>query len=295
MVLGEPQILGQVKDAYRAAHDSRHRRADAATGCSRPRSRSPSASRTETEIGANAVSVASAAVRCRAPCSRASRSRTVLLIGAGDTIELAARHLRAARPAPHAHRQPQHRRAHASSRPAATASRSGSTRLAAHLPEADIVISSTASPMPIVTRAMVAAALAARRHRPMLLLDLAVPRDIDADVAELDDVYLYTIDDLQNVRRGQPGGPPRGRARGRRADRRDEVARFEQDARTPRRGARRSASCATTAERARRQTLEQAQRMLAGGQSPQEVLEFLANTLTNRLLHAPSRRLREAR
>jgi glutamyl-tRNA reductase len=218
-------------------------------------------------------------------------SRTALLIGAGETAALAARHLRAdgLRRMIIANRSIDAARELAGEFQAFAI---GLEDIGAHLPEADIVLASTASPSPIVTRRMVEDALAARRHRPILILDIAVPRDIDPAVAKLEDVYLFTIDDLQSVVAGNLEGR-REAALAANLLIAEEVVRFEASQRT------RDAGPAIrqlrdAAERARRQTLEQAERMLANGQPPGEVLEFLATTLTNRLMHAPSMRLREA-
>src|SRR5687768_162349 len=197
LVLGEPQILGQVKEAWVAARGAgtlggqldrlfQHAFATAKRA------------RTDTRIGANPVSVASTAVRLAQDSFARLEDSTVLLIGAGETIELAARHLVQART----------RRLLIANRTLAhaqdLATRHGGyalslTDLDRHLAEADVVISATAAREPILHRAQVAAALTARRHRPMLLLDLAVPRDIAADVAELKDVFLYTVDDLERA------------------------------------------------------------------------------------------------
>jgi len=290
MVLGEPQILGQLKDAYRAAQET------GSTGPVLNRLFQAAFSvakrvRTETDIGANAVSVASAAVSMTHTVFAGLEQRTALLIGAGDTAALAARHLRAdgLRRMIIANRSIDAARQLAAEFQAFAI---GLEDIGAHLPEADIVLASTASPTPIVTRAMVADALAARRRRPILMLDIAVPRDIDPAVAKLEDVYLFTIDDLQSVVAGNLEGR-RQAARAADVLIAEEVARFEATQRI------RDADPAIRrlrdeADRARRQTLEQAERMLANGQPAREVLEFLSTTLTNRLMHAPSMRLKEA-
>jgi glutamyl-tRNA reductase len=144
----------------------------------------------------------------------------------------------------------------------------------------------------IITRAMAAQALRARKRRPIFMVDIAVPRDIDPEVAELEDVYLFTVDDLQLVVNENMESR---RQAAREADRMIAAAvdRFELQ--------QRSRSAAPTirrlrdeAEHVRQHTLEQARRMLASGRTPDEVLEFLSNTLTNRLIHAPSQRLRDA-
>ncbi len=164
--------------------------------------------------------------------------------------------------------------------------------LGRHLAEADIVLSATASREPVLTRAQVAAALASRRHRPMLLLDLAVPRDIAADVAELRDAYLYTVDDLERTiednRRGR-----REAAEAAEAIVELQVARY---AETLTLGALNAPLKRLRAhgEAARADVLAKARQQLAAGQAPEAVLDFLAHTLTNRLLHAPTAALRDA-
>src|SRR5207342_1108612 len=197
LVLGEPQILGQVKHAWAAA------RGAGTLGGQLDRLFQQAfvtakRARTDTRIGANPVSVASAAVRLAQDSFARLDDATVLLIGAGETIELAARHLVEGK----AKRLLIANRTLAHAQDLAT--RHGGVALPLseidkHLSEADIVLSATASRDPIVTRAQVAAALARRKHRPMLLLDLAVPRDIAADVATLKDVFLYTVDDLERA------------------------------------------------------------------------------------------------
>jgi glutamyl-tRNA reductase len=290
MVLGEPQILGQLKEAYRVAHES------GSTGPVLNRLFQAAFSvakrvRTETGIGANAVSVASAAVAMTHTVFAGLEQRTALLIGAGATAALAARHLRAEglRRMIIANRSIDAARELAAEFQAFAI---GLEDVGMHLPDADIVLASTASSAPILTRGTVEAAIVARRRRPMLILDIAVPRDIDPAVAGLEDVYLFTIDDLHSVVADNLEGRRQAAVE---ADVLigEEVARFEAEQRT------RDAGPAIrqlrdAAERARRQTLEQAERMLANGQPPAEVLAFLATTLTNRLLHAPCVRLREA-
>lgn len=290
LVLGEPQILGQVKDAWATARSAgtlgnqldrlfQH----AFTTAKR--------ARTDTRIGANPVSVASAAVRLAQESFARLDDSTVLMIGAGETIELAARHLVQAK----AKRLLIANRTLAHAQELAT--RHGGvalplSELDKHLGEADVVISATASRDPILRRPQVAAALATRKHRPMLLLDLAVPRDIAPDVAELKDVFLYTVDDLERAiednRRSR-----REAASEAEAIVELQVARFTETM---------AASTRTEplkrlrahGEAAKADVLAKAQQQLAAGQDPQEVLSFLAHTLTNRILHAPTVALREA-
>jgi glutamyl-tRNA reductase len=290
LVLGEPQILGQVKDAWASARHagSLGNQLDrlfqhAFTTAKR--------ARTDTRIGANPVSVASAAVRLAQESFARLEDSTVLLIGAGETIELAARHLVQAK----AKRLLVANRTLAHAQELAT--RHGGvalplSELDKHLGEADVVISATASRDPILRKANVAAALATRRHRPMLLLDLAVPRDIGADVAELKDVFLYTVDDLERAiednRRSR-----REAATEAEAIVEMQVARFTETIAASTRTAPLKRLRAH-GESAKADVLARAQQQLAAGQDPQEVLNFLAHTLTNRLLHAPTVALREA-
>jgi glutamyl-tRNA reductase len=135
-------------------------------------------------------------------------------------------------------------------------------------------------------------ALRARKRRPMFMVDIAVPRDIDADVAELEDVYLFTVDDLQSVvNENLEGRRQAAREAGELIN--TEVERFSHSLKT-RDAAPLIRRLREDADRTRQRTLEQARHMLAHGKSHDEVLNFLANTLTNRLLHAPSQRLRDA-
>jgi glutamyl-tRNA reductase len=166
------------------------------------------------------------------------------------------------------------------------------TALDKELAAADIVVSCTASTLPLVTEAAVSAAIRTRRHRPILMVDLAVPRDIEPSVADLGDVYLVSIDDLQqlideNRQRRELAADDARTLLG------QEVARFLADSRAH------DAAPAIrvlreSADAIRQHTLDQAKRMLAAGRSSDEVIDFLANTLTNRLLHTPMQALRQA-
>jgi len=290
MVLGEPQILGQVKEAWATARSA----GSLGTQLDRLFQQAfvtAKRARTFTSIGVNPVSVASAAVRLAQQSFARLPDSTVLLIGAGETIELAARHLVQAKTKRLlvANRTLSHAQE--------LASRHGGVALPfaeieRHLGEADIVLTATASREPILTRLQVAAALATRKHRPMLLLDLAVPRDIASDVAGLRDVFLYTVDDLERSiednRRGR-----REAATEAEAIIELQVARFVET---------RAASTRTDSlkrlrahgEATRAEVLAKARQQLIAGQDPGEVLDFLAHTLTNRLLHAPTIALRDA-
>ena len=290
MILGEPQILGQVKDAYHAARSA---------GCLRaPMERLLQQTfavakrvRTDTRIGASPVSVAYTAVRLAENVFADIADACVLLVGAGETIELAARHLADSKV----------RRLIVANRTLenaqALASRFGAYAISLgdlpqHLAEADIVIASTASREPVISRAMVEYALRARRRRPMFLVDIAVPRDIEAGVATLDDVFLYTIDDLKQVIDDN--------LRSRQAAAREAEAiidlQVEHYSAWRRALALRNPLPALRhdAEAQRDAVLAKARQLLAAGRTPEQALDFLAHTLTNKLLHAPSANLRAA-
>src|SRR5574337_553064 len=197
MVLGEPQILGQVKDAYQQARQAHALKAPMDRLLQHTFAVAKQV-RTDTSIGANTVSVAFTAVRLAEQVFTDLKQACVLLIGAGDTIELVARHL----VEQHVARLIVVNRTAENARELASQYGGYATTLAdlpQHLAEADIVISSTASRQPIVSRDMVEQALTARRRRPMFMVDLAMPRDIEPSVGELPDVYLYDIDDLRQV------------------------------------------------------------------------------------------------
>ncbi len=290
LVLGEPQILGQVKTAFQTACDA----GTSGKVLRRLFQHSFSAAkqvRTDTAIGSSPVSVAFAAVSLARQIFSDLSEQTAMLIGAGETIELAARHL-----AQHgigniivANRTVQRAYELAEQFSGFAV---GLTEIPQHLADADIVISSTASPLPVLGKGTVERALRKRRHRPIFMVDIAVPRDIEPEVAELADVYLYTVDDLQEVI--QDGLRSRREA----AQQASEMIQFQAEEfmtwlrsldavhliQDYRRGA----------ELMRDAVLDKARRQLLAGKPPEQVLEYLANTLTNKLIHTPSTQLREA-
>ena len=290
MVLGEPQILGQMKEAFAAAHKA------GTTGKILNRLFQQTFSvakqvRTDTAIGASAVSVAFAAVSLAKQIFSRLSERTVLLIGAGETIELAARHLKeqgvghiivANRTVERAQRLAQTCNGEAISL----------TEMPERLSEADIVISSTASQLPILGKGAVERALKIRKHRPMFMVDIAVPRDIEPEVGELGDVYLYTVDDLQQV---VEQNMQSRQAAAKEADKiiDIQVVDFMQwvkslDSVPTIRALRENAAALRDTE------LKLAQQRLARGEDPQKVLAQLARALTNKFTHAPSSALQQA-
>ncbi|HRD50758.1 MAG: glutamyl-tRNA reductase [Candidatus Competibacter sp.] len=290
LVLGEPQILGQVKAAYQTANSagtlgSRLERLFQHTFAVAKQVR------TDTRIGASPVSVAFAAVGLAKQIFADLPQRTALLIGAGDTIELVTRHLHENGVGRLIVANRTLERAHALVAPF-DGYAIALDEIPAHLGEADMVISSTASPGLMLELAQVRSCLKQRRRRPMLMVDLAVPRDIDPAVADFDDVYLYTVDDLKDIIQDNL------RSRRAAANQAEEIIDSQvehfmawlrtQDSVASIRALRQQA------ETIRDEALARARRQLAHGKDPSEVLDILANILTNKLIHPPCAGLREA-
>ena len=290
LILGEPQVLGQLKDAYRTAF------AAGTVGKFLNRLMQFSFStakliRSETEIGSTPVSVAYAAVKLAQQIYGDLKPRAALLIGAGDTISLVANHLVSA----NIGRLVIANRSHDNA--TLLTQRYGGeaielSELPHYLPQVDIVVSSTASRLPIVTRGIVELALKRRNHEPMFIVDLAVPRDVEASVGDLDDAYLYTVDDLENV------VATNLKLRHDAAAEAEEMVHLQvQDYMD---WLQLQSSSATIAayreqgEHVRRETLERALKRIEKGDDPQQVLEYLAYTLTNKLMHHPTASLRAA-
>lgn len=290
MVLGEPQILGQLKDAYALAREYK------ACGSFLARLFEHTFSvakrvRTQTAIGENPVSVAYAAVNMANRIFADMSCNKALLIGAGKTIELVARHL-----------------ADAGVKDFLVANRTLEraqtlaqvhggkgillSDIAEHLHEVDIIVSSTASPLPVLGKGTVERALKKRKHQPFFMIDIAVPRDIEPEVAELDDVYLYTVDDLrqvieENIRSREGAareaenlinlGVQEFLSQLRALDAVFTLKQFRQ-----------------RAEDLRDAETAKALRSLRNGADPETVMRSLARGITNKLLHQPSIQVRKA-
>ncbi|MBU0653863.1 MAG: glutamyl-tRNA reductase [Gammaproteobacteria bacterium] len=290
LVLGEPQILGQLKSALQAASDN------AVTGNHLNRLMQHAFStakrvRTQTSIGANPISVAFAAVSLAKQIFSQLEKQTALLIGAGETIELVGKHLAANNIGKILIAN---RSVDKAQKLAAEYGGKGISllELADHLPQADIVISSTASPVPILGKGTVERALKIRKHRPMFMVDIAVPRDIEQEVSQLDDVYLYTVDDLQSVieENLQSRRVAAEQAEGMVTE---EVAKFmawlrAQDHMDTIRQFR------AHADHIRQEVFDKASTLLQNGKSPEEALQFLAHTLTNKLSHDATQAMHHA-
>ncbi len=290
LVLGEPQILGQLKSAVEQARQQ----GAVKSLLGRLFERSFSVAkrvRTETEIGANGVSVAFVAVSLARQIFADLGKTRVLLIGAGETIELAGRHLQS--------HQVQHMTV--ANRTLARAQELASqwqadvitlNEIPTVLPDVDVVVSSTASPLPLLGKGLIERVLKQRRHKPMLLIDLAVPRDIEEEVGSLADAYLYTVDDLQGI-------VAENQSSRQQAARQAELLINEEKeafmawyqglpAQEQIRRYRQSAA------QLQHDELQRALQLLSQGHAPDQVVTELAHRLTNKLIHAPTEALRQA-
>ncbi|MBK6617991.1 MAG: glutamyl-tRNA reductase [Nitrosomonas sp.] len=290
MVLGEPQILGQIKNAVKSAeaagtlglllHKTFQRTFFVAKEV-----------RTSTEIGACSVSMAAAAARLAERIFGDISEQRILFIGAGEMIELCAAHFVAKRPISVTVANRTIERAELLSR-RFNAQPISLGELPEQLALHDIVVTCTASPLPILGKGMLERAIKLRKHRPIFIIDLAVPRDVEQEVAELDDVFLYYVDDLADiVKEGLD-------------NRQSAVTEAETIIESNVNDFMRWVSARQTvptiralrdhAERHRRHELDRAQRLLAKGEDPAKVLETLSSGLTNKFLHLPSTALNNA-
>lgn len=290
LVLGEPQILGQVKKAYADSHRGHGN----ASELERMFQKSFSVAkrvRTETDIGASAVSVAFAACTLARQIFESLSTVTVLLVGAGETIELVARHLREHKVQSMIIANRTRERAEL------LANEVGADVIALseideRLKDADIVISSTASPLPIIGKGMVERAMKARRNKPMLLVDIAVPRDVEPEVGEIANAYLYSVDDLQSIIQHNLA---QRKAAAVQAETivAQETSEFMAWLRAQ------SASetirdYRSQSEQVRDELTAKALAALEQGGDPQTIMQDLAWKLTNRLIHAPTKSLQQA-
>ncbi len=290
MVLGEPQILGQLKDAYQKAATA------GSIGHQLNRLFQHSFHvakevRSNTAIGNHPVSVAFAAVRLAQQIFGELKDQTALLIGAGETIELATKHLydNGLRRMIIANRTLE-RSQRLANEYSVYAIQIGD--IPKHLAEADIVISSTASPLPILGKGAVESAIKERKHKPMFMVDIAVPRDIEVEVGDMDDVYLYSVDDLkdivqENLRNRQAAAVQAEKI----ID--SQTQEFMDwlhslDAVSTIRALR------GQAEQIQEEVILSSMAKLRKGADPETVLQETARTLTNKLIHTPSTQLRNA-
>lgn len=280
MVIGEPQILGQMKEAARIAQDNRslgsnlHRLFQRAFSVAK-------AVRTHTAIGTESVSLAAASVRLGRRIFEDLADCSVLFVGAGEMIELCATHWAGQTGSMTLANRTVERASRIAHRFGAQPMQLAD--LPNHLASFDVVISCTASSLPIIGLGLVERAVRQRRHRPMLMIDLAVPRDIEAEVGRLDDVYLYTVDDLGEV--VQSGIEGRRAAMAQAESIIDtQVHQFMNWIRS-RQSVPIMQQLQERGDALRRAEVERARRLLARGDDPSQVLEALSVALTNKFLH----------
>jgi len=290
LVLGEPQILGQVKKAFSDSQRGHTQSSELERMFQKSFSVAKRV-RTETDIGASAVSVAFAACTLARQIFESLSKVTVLLVGAGETIELAARHLR------------EH---NVSKMIIANRTRERAQRLAdevgadvielseidQRLKDADIIISSTASPLPIIGKGMVERALKARRNQPMLLVDIAVPRDVEPEVGKLANAYLYSVDDLQTIIQHNLAQRQAAAVQAETIVK-QEASEFMAWMRAQ--GATETIrEYRSQAEQVRDDLTARAIAALQQGGDAEAIMQDLAWKLTNRLIHAPTKSLQQA-
>jgi glutamyl-tRNA reductase len=290
MVLGEPQILGQMKQAVRHAESA----GSLGFVLNRLFQRTFAVAkdvRTRTDIGSASISMAAAAVKLAERIFPSISDQRLLLIGAGEMIELTATHFAARSPSSIAIANRTFERAQAlavrfNAQPLTL------TELPERLPEFDIIVTCTASTLPILGKGLIERVVKARRHAPVFIVDLGVPRDVEPEAAELDDVFLYSVDDLSNIVKDNL------------QIRKESVAEAEQMIATQAESFLRWLEGRTVVptitalqghhDRLRTAELERAKKLLAGGAPPAQVLEQLARGLTAKFLHAPTQALNQA-
>ncbi|MDP3872693.1 MAG: glutamyl-tRNA reductase [Methyloversatilis sp.] len=295
MVLGEPQILGQMKQAVRVAEDAGtlgallHKLFQRSFAVAKE-------VRSTTAIGANIVSMAAAAVHLSERIFGSLSSQRVLCIGAGEMMELCAAHFAGCTPRSMVIANRTIERAQALAQRFTRADLKVEAvkldEIGERLSEFDVVLSCTASPLPIIGLGLVERALKARRYRPIVMVDLAVPRDIEGEVGKLNDVFLYTVDDLAQIvdsgleSRQAAVVEAQGIIDAR-------VANFLQWVQA-REAVPAIRALRGHAEDMRMLELERALRALTRGEAPDRVLDTLSRNLTNKLMHGPTRLLNEA-
>jgi len=290
MVLGEPQVLGQLKQAYHSAVNAGSI-GHLLTRLFQHSFRVAKEIRSNTAIGNHPVSVAFAAVRLAKQIFGNLDQQTALLIGAGDTIELVARHLyeNGLRRMIIANRTIE-RSQHLASEFSGYAI--PFTDIPRHLAEADVVISSTASQLPILGKGAVETAIKQRKHRPMFMVDIAVPRDIEPEVGDLQDIYLYTVDDLkdmiqENLRSRQEAAEQAEKIIDNQVEHfmdwmqsLDAVATIK--------------ALRNQVEQIQQEVIKTAHKKLKQGADPEKILQESTRLLTKKLIHTPSTQLRNA-
>ncbi|WP_192456983.1 glutamyl-tRNA reductase [Musicola keenii] len=290
LVLGEPQILGQVKKAF-ADSQREHSLSGDLERLFQKSFTVAKRVRTETEIGASAVSVAFAACTLARQIFESLGDVSVLLVGAGETIELVARHLSE-------HRVKRMVIANRTrERAQLLADEVGAEVIAlaeldSRLPMADIVISSTASTLPIIGKGMMERTMKARRNQPMLMVDIAVPRDIEPEVGKLPNIYLYSVDDLQAIIQHNLAQRQAAAVQAESIVQQESVEfmawlRAQAAVETIR-------DYRSQADQLREEMTARALAAIQNGGDVEAVVQELTHRLTNRLIHAPTKSLQQA-
>jgi len=290
MVLGEPQILGQIKSAYAVSKEMGVVSGTLGRAFQEAFTIAKQV-RTDTAIGENPVSVAYAAVTLAEQIFSNLASLNALLIGAGRTIELVARHLtdKGVKHIVVANRTLQNAVELGEKFGAAGVLLSD---IPEQLVKADIVVSSTNSQLPLLGKGAVESAIKRRRHKPMLLVDLAVPRDIEPQVGEIADAYLYSVDDIRDVIEDNVKSRTEAAAQA--------ASIIERGVQEYQRRLRSLNAVDTLrafrekAEQQRDREVEKALRALEKGEPAAQVVEALARGLTNKLIHSPSVQMKKA-
>jgi len=290
MVLGEPQILGQMKQAVRHAESA----GSLGLVLNRLFQRTFAVAkdvRTQTDIGSASISMAAAAVKLAERIFPALSDRRLLLIGAGEMIDLTATHFAARKPKSIAiANRTLERGKELAARFRAEAITLNELPLRLH--EFDIIVTCTASMLPIIGKGLLERVVKARRHAPIFIVDLAVPRDVEPEAADLDDVFLYSVDDLSNIIKGNL------------QIRKEAVAQAEAMIATQAENFLRWLEGRTVVptikalhghhDQLRAAELERVRKLLANSTSPEQALDLLARGLTNKFLHAPTQALNQA-
>ncbi len=290
LVLGEPQILGQIKQAYRDANNI----GTVGTELSQLFQSAFSVAkqvRTDTAIGSSPVSVAFAAVTLAKQIFADFSEHKALMIGAGDTTTLASQHLQTSGIAHITIANRTLARAQTLAK-SVNGQAIELSQLSDALAHADIIISSTGAPLPILGKGAIEAAMRTRRYRPLLIVDIAVPRDVEPQVGDIDGVFLYTVDDLNNV--VDEGRKNRMAA----AEQAEEIVQHQVELFMRRL---RALGANDTIRQYRDQVqqtqsilLEKSRKQLLNGQDPETVLEQFAHAFGNKLMHAPTKQMRDA-
>ena len=290
LVLGEPQILGQLKDAYHIAKQANTLDKKLEKLFQHAFSTAKKV-RTDTQIGSSPVSIAYCAIKLSEKIFADLSEQTVLLIGAGEMIELCAQHLnqKGVNNMIVANRTVKNAQKIASLYNAQSISLK---QFSSVIHQADIIISSTAASVPVIGKGLIESALKLRKHKPMFMLDIAIPRDIEPEVGQLDDVYLYTIDDLKQVVSDNIDSRGKEKALAQEIIIKQSqvfnkwlsVLPNEQLVRNYR----------TSANQIKEDALEDALKRLNNGGNSEQIIKKLADQLTNKLLHTTFRNIKQA-